>query len=184
MHTNFNGMTIHCLPGALTNQPGIDALIVFADTWLRPIGEQAERIHAIGGSVLRGACADAAPLTLGKIAKTNSCGLPNRALFHCVVASLDRPEPTDELIGHCYRQALHRANEAGHRSVAFAPSPVQQGGDEDRGKFSAILSALDDLPTEQRHIDLVRIIVTDGLSYKSYARDVAREVSRRQRVAA
>jgi hypothetical protein len=182
MRINISGISIQCLPGRLSNQPSIDALIVFATTWLKPFGEQAEEIHAIGGNRLRGACAHAAPLTLGRIARTKSFGLPNRDLIHCVVASADRPTPTKQLVAKCLRDAFHLAEEVGHRSIAISPvcKASANGG---YGDPVTILSALDELSGGNNRLDLVRIIVADDLSYESYSQDVIREVSRLQHLA-
>ncbi|MGF7007034.1 macro domain-containing protein [Aminobacter sp. BE322] len=178
MRIHLDGLTIQCLSGSLAEQANIDGLIVFVDTWLQPYGTEAERIHEAGGQRLRGACAEAGPMTLGKLAVTAGFGVPADRLINCVVASLDSPHPGDELIRRCTLEGFRKADGLGLRSVAL--SPLGSLSNDEASGCPAILQAVAEMPGQAHHLDLVRIIVPDDQSRDDVSMMIVREASRRR----
>lgn len=177
MRIHLDGLTIQCLPGSLAEQANIDGLIVFVDTWLKPHGPQSARVHESGGQRLRGACAEAGPLTLGKVAVTRGCGVSADWLLHCVIASPDIPHPRVELVRNSVSEALRQADDLNLRSVALSPLG-ETAGDEEAGPWGAILPPVAALPGSSQHLNLVRIIVPPDQPYDDLSMMIVREAAR------
>ncbi|MEX0953616.1 MAG: macro domain-containing protein [Rhizobiaceae bacterium] len=177
MRIHLDGVTIQCLPGSLAAQASIDGLVVFVDTWLRPYGMQAEEVHNTGGQRLRSDCAEAGPLTLGKVATIGGYGLLADKLLNCIVASHDRPHPNCLLVYQCTLDALRQADELGLHSVAI--SPFGDFSEEAEGSLDlAILSAVGAMAGQARHLHLIRMCVPEDQPYDAVSMWIIREASR------
>lgn len=176
MRIHLDGLTIQCLPGSLAHQANIDALILFVDTWLRPYGAQAEIAHDAGGHQMKGVCAEAAPMSLGRVAVTRGFGVPADNVLNCVVASADRPHPDHKLIYRCTVDALRNADEMGYHSVAV--SPIGEFQDDDASTGSAVLDAVSAMAGTTRHLNAVRIIVSEEHPFDLVSMKMVRAASR------
>jgi O-acetyl-ADP-ribose deacetylase len=114
-----HGVTIECVRGNITAQPGIDAVVNAANGALRAGGGVAGAIHRAAGPGLEAECRPLAPIRPGQAVITGAHNLPNRHVIHCLGPVYGQDEPADALLAACYRNALALAERRGLTSIAF-----------------------------------------------------------------
>lgn len=175
MRINLEKITLQCLAGRLAAQTQMDALLLFADTWLQPFGIDAQETHALAGNRLRGACAHAGPMGSGCVAVTEPGSLNASAVYHAVVSSYDHPVPDHTVIEYVARQTARIMRINRHRSLALAPmrcdglSPLETLTPIVRG-----LSAASDQGDD--HLQ-VRIVISEDVSLDECTTALLRAVS-------
>lgn len=115
----IRGVVIECVTGDIVRQSDMDAIVNAANAQLRPGGGVAGAIHSVAGPGLEEECRSLAPIVPGEAVITAGHGLPNRFVIHCLGPVYGRDEPAEALLASCYRNALHLAEQAGIRGVAF-----------------------------------------------------------------
>lgn len=175
MRINLEKITLQCLGGRLSEQTQMDALLLFADTWLQPFGVDALDTHAVAGNRLRGACAHAGPLGSGSVAVTEPGSLNASAVYHAVVSSYDHPVPDHTVIEDVARQTgrIMRANR--HRSLAF--SPMRCDGLSPLETLTPIVSGLCAVSNVDSDHLMIRIVVPEELSLDDFTTALLRSAS-------
>ena len=112
-------LTIECVQGDIADQPDMDAIVNAANARLMPGSGVAGAIHSAAGPGLAEECQPLAPITPGQAVMTGGHDLPNRKVIHCLGPVFGVDEPSDRLLGDCYRNALRLADAEGLASVAF-----------------------------------------------------------------
>jgi O-acetyl-ADP-ribose deacetylase (regulator of RNase III) len=115
----FGRLTLECVQGDITDQPGIDAIVNAANAQLLPGAGVAGAIHRAAGPGLAEECRPLAPIAPGEAVITGAYRLPNRHVIHCLGPVYGRDQPADALLASCYRNALRLADGRGLASVAF-----------------------------------------------------------------
>ena len=112
-------LTIECVQGDIADQPDMDAIVNAANARLMPGSGVAGAIHSAAGPGLAEECQPLAPITPGQAVMNGGHDLPNRKVIHCLGPVFGVDEPSDRLLGDCYRNALRLADAEGLASVAF-----------------------------------------------------------------
>lgn len=112
-------LTIECVQGDIASQPDIEAIVNAANARLMPGSGVAGAIHSAAGPELARECESLAPIAPGQAVMTGGHGLPNPYVIHCLGPVYGVDEPSAELLGNCYRNALMLADQKGLTSVAF-----------------------------------------------------------------
>ncbi|GHD43197.1 O-acetyl-ADP-ribose deacetylase (regulator of RNase III), contains Macro domain [Marinobacter persicus] len=110
---------IECVQGDIADQPDMDAVVNAANARLMPGSGVAGAIHSAAGPGLAEECQPLAPISPGQAVMTGGHDLPNRKVIHCLGPVFGVDEPSDRLLGDCYRNALRLADAEGLESVAF-----------------------------------------------------------------
>lgn len=111
--------TIECLQGDITRQTDIDAVVNAANAELMPGGGVAGAIHRAAGHGLADECRPLAPIQPGQAVITSAHNLPNQYVIHCLGPIYGRDQPEDNLLTHCYQNALQLAEQKALNSIAF-----------------------------------------------------------------
>lgn len=173
MQINLGGLTIQCMPGNLSEQSDIDALIVFADFSLRPLGRSSGQVYNAAGERLENSLLQAGPRHPGSILCTHAHSVAKGAIIHCII----KEDFTTDILRQACITAFSRVNAAGHRTLALAPLESNEFPSDEPEHPSAMLAGLDRIPAASRSIELVRIIVPEEISHAQYSIHVARAVS-------
>ncbi|WGF90592.1 macro domain-containing protein [Marinivivus vitaminiproducens] len=112
-------VTIACMQGDIAAQAGVDAVVNAANAELRPGGGVAGALHRAAGPGLAEEAVPLGPIRPGQAVITGAHGLPNRFVIHCLGPVYGRDEPSDALLGSCYREAMTLAESHGVASIAF-----------------------------------------------------------------
>jgi O-acetyl-ADP-ribose deacetylase len=115
----FGSVTIELTVGDIAAQHGFDAVVNAANAQLRIGGGVAGALHSAAGPGLEEETRPLAPIRPGEAVLTSGHRLPNRHVIHCLGPIYGRDEPSDALLGSCYREALGIAEREALRSVAF-----------------------------------------------------------------
>lgn len=110
---------MECLPGDISEQPDVDAVVNAANAQLRTGGGVAGALHMKAGPGLEEECRPLAPISPGQTVVTGAHGLPNRYVIHALGPVYGSDHPADELLARCYRGSLELAEELRLSSVAF-----------------------------------------------------------------
>jgi O-acetyl-ADP-ribose deacetylase len=119
MERTIANVTIHCIDGDITRQQEFDAVVNAANAQLFPGGGVAGALHRAAGPGLAEECRALAPIRPGEAVITGGHDLPNPHVIHCLGPVYGVDQPSDRLLGDCYRNALRLAEEHGLGSVAF-----------------------------------------------------------------
>lgn len=119
MRKTISGVTVECVSGDIAAQDGFDAVVNAANAQLRPGGGVAGAIHRSAGPELDRECRALAPIRPGEAVITGGHDLPNPHVIHCLGPVYGVDEPSEKLLGDCYRNALNLADEKGLASIAF-----------------------------------------------------------------
>ena len=119
MRRTLGAVTVECVPGDITDQGDVDAVVNAANARLETGGGVAGAIHRAAGPGLAEEARPLGPIRPGEAVITGGHGLPNRFVVHTLgpVYGQDRPEA--DLLAACYRNSLALADENGAGSVAF-----------------------------------------------------------------
>ncbi|MBW4934585.1 macro domain-containing protein [Marinobacter sp. F4206] len=97
----------------------MDAVVNAANARLMPGSGVAGAIHGAAGPGLAEECQALAPISPGEAVISSGHRLPNRHVIHCLGPVYGVDEPSDRLLGDCYRNALAVAEQHRLNSVAF-----------------------------------------------------------------
>ena len=164
----YDGVTVECVQGNIADQPDMDAIVNAANAELRTGGGVAGAIHRGAGPELEAECRQFAPIRPGEAVITGAHHLPNRYVIHCLGPVYGIDEPSDELLGNCYRNALQLADENSVQSIAFpAISTGIFGYPLEPAASIAIKTTLDSLPglINVKHIRFVLFGDADQLLF-------------------
>lgn len=112
-------LTIECVQGDIASQPDMESIVNAANARLMPGSGVAGAIHSAAGPELARECESLAPIAPGQAVMTGGYGLPNPYVIHCLGPVYGVDEPSAELLGNCYRNALMLADQKGLTSIAF-----------------------------------------------------------------
>ncbi|WP_324124628.1 macro domain-containing protein [Marinobacter sp. F4218] len=110
---------VELVQGNIASQPDMDAVVNAANARLLPGSGVAGAIHSAAGPGLAEECQALAPISPGQAVISSGHRLPNRYVIHCLGPVYGVDEPSDQLLGDCYRNALMLAEQHQLRSVAF-----------------------------------------------------------------
>jgi len=160
MGTIYAGnIRLECIQGNITDQPDIDAIVNAANSQLQPGGGVAGAVHSAAGPGLAEECRDFAPLHPGEAVITSGHNLPNSYVIHCLGPVYGHDEPSDQLLGDCYRHALHLGDRHRLSSIAFpAISTGIFGYPEEAAARIALETVIATCP-ELRHIEHVLFVL-------------------------
>lgn len=161
-------MQIELVQGDITNQPDVDAIVNAANAQLRTGGGVAGAIHRAAGPELAKECRPLAPISPGEAVITGGHDLPNPHVIHCLGPVYGRDTPEDELLADCYRNALRLAEEHEIDSVAFPAISTGAFGYPTREAAVVSLRAVEELRTELESVDLVRFVLFDPATKKTF----------------
>jgi O-acetyl-ADP-ribose deacetylase len=174
----IRGVTIECVQGDISDQPGMDAVVNAANAQLVSGGGVAGAIHRAAGPGLAAECRLMAPIRPGEAVITGAHRLANRHVIHCLGPVYGVDEPAGELLAACYRNALRLAEEHRLLSVAFPAISTGAFGyplEAAAGvAFRTILEGLDGLASV-RHIRFVLFDAADREVHDRMLREVAGE---------
>lgn len=181
MKTELNQVTLECAVGDIAGQSDIEAVVNAANAELMPGGGVADALHARAGPGLAKACAPLAPISPGEAVITEGFGLPNGHVIHCLGPVYGRDEPSDELLAHCYKQALSLAETHGIASVAFpAISSGAFGYPLKSAAEVACTTVVSKIP-ELRQVRLVRFVLFDQKTYDVFSEQLQRALEQSSR---
>ncbi|MFP4077548.1 MAG: macro domain-containing protein [Candidatus Izemoplasmataceae bacterium] len=161
MIKTVHGLTIECVKGDITNQPGMQAVVNAANAELSPGGGVAGAIHKAAGEALAKACEPWAPIEPTEAVVTEAFDLPNDYVIHCLgpVYGVNRPE--DLLLRKCYDNILSAAEEKGIETVAVPALstgvfryPLEEASD-------VAIKAVSDKACSLSHVKHVRFVLYD-----------------------
>ena len=113
------GVLVECVRGDIAAQADIDAVVNAANAELMPGSGVAGALHSAAGPGLAEECRALAPIRPGQAVISGGHDLPNRHVIHCLGPVYGEDEPSDRLLGDCFRQALALADQHGLTSIAF-----------------------------------------------------------------
>jgi O-acetyl-ADP-ribose deacetylase (regulator of RNase III) len=119
MEKKVGTVTIQVVSGDIAAQADVEAVVNAANAQLLPGGGVAGAIHRAAGPGLNHECRPLAPIQPGEAVITGGHSLPNRYVVHCLGPVYGRDNPSDVLLGNCYRNALNLADSKEIASIAF-----------------------------------------------------------------
>jgi len=119
MEQTIASVKLECIKGDIAKQDDLDAVVNAANAELLPGGGVAGAIHRAAGPGLAEECRPLAPIKPGQAVITSAHNLPNKHIIHCLGPVYGRDEPSDQLLGDCYRNALQIADENNIASIGF-----------------------------------------------------------------
>ncbi len=162
------GVTIELLQGNIVEQPDVEAVVNAANAQLRTGGGVAGAIHRAAGPGLVEETRPLAPIHPGEAVLTGGHDLPNAYVIHVLGPVYGRDEPSDELLGAGYKNALRRAEENGISSVAFpAISTGAFGFPTAPAARIALQTTLDAAPALDS-VSLIRFVLFDQSDLRIY----------------
>ena len=119
MTITIGKINLECVQGDISSQPDIAAVVNAANAQLKTGGGVAGAIHHAAGPELAKECESKAPLSPGEAVISGAHQLPNEYVIHCLGPVYGRDTPGDQLLAHCYRNALVLAEKHKIKSIAF-----------------------------------------------------------------
>ncbi|MDX1757194.1 MAG: macro domain-containing protein [Marinobacter sp.] len=152
-------LRVECVQGDITQQPDMDAVVNAANARLMPGGGVAGAIHQAAGPGLAQECQALAPIRPGQAVISGGHALPNRYVIHCLGPVYGQDEPSDQLLGNCFRHALGLADEHGLRSVAFPAISTGVFGYPIKEAAAVAVAAVVDEGAALNSVALVRFVL-------------------------
>ena len=115
----MTAVKVECVQGNIAAQQDMDVIVNAANAQLLPGSGVAGAIHSAAGPGLAEECRALAPIRPGQAVISSAHNLPNRHVIHCLGPVYGVDEPSDRLLGDCYRNALLLADKSGLASIAF-----------------------------------------------------------------
>ena len=166
----FEGVQVEVQVGDITQQPDLDAVVNAANAQLSTGGGVAGAIHRAAGPALEEECRPLAPIQPGQAVITSGCDLANPHVIHVLGPVYERDEPSDELLGSCYREALRLADEHGLTSVGF---PAVSTGAFGYPLGEAAMVAIDAVrrtAPDLESVRTVRFVLADDTAFEVHER--------------
>ncbi len=152
-------VTIECITGDITDQPGIDAVVNAANARLLPGGGVAGAIHRAAGPGLAEECSAKAPIKPGEAVITGGHNLLNNFVIHTLGPVYERDLPSERLLANCYKNSLLLADEKRCRSVAFPAISTGIFGYPMGPAATVAAGAIAEIIPRLRHVRLVRMVL-------------------------
>jgi O-acetyl-ADP-ribose deacetylase (regulator of RNase III) len=159
MRKQLGNITIEVVEGDITRQPDVDCIVNAANAALRPGGGVAGAIHRAAGPKLDEECRPLSPIRPGEAVLTGGHSLPNRHVIHCLGPVYGRDEPSAELLGDCYRNALQLAEKNDIPSVAFPSISTGIFGYPMDEAAEIAFQVIQSLSGELSRVKLVRLVL-------------------------
>ncbi|SIS42716.1 macro domain-containing protein [Salimicrobium flavidum] len=163
-------MRIEFVQGDISNQPEIEAVVNAANKELRTGGGVAGAIHRKAGSDLEEAGRPYAPLKPGEAVVTEGFGLPNKYVIHTLGPVYGVDEPSEELLGSCYRESLKRAEENDMKSVAFPLISTGAFGYPLEAGIRVALETVENYSSLSERLELVRFVIFSDEEFEVFRR--------------
>jgi O-acetyl-ADP-ribose deacetylase (regulator of RNase III) len=119
MRATVSGVSIECVQGDISAQPGFAAIVNAANARLAPGGGVSGAIHRAAGPGLAAECAARGPIRPGEAVITGGHRLPNRYVIHCLGPVYGTDEPAAKILAQGYLNSLRLAEGHGLDSIAF-----------------------------------------------------------------
>lgn len=165
---------VEIVQGNIASQPDIDAVVNAANARLMPGSGVAGAIHSAAGPGLAEECEALAPISPGQAVISSGHRLPNRYVIHCLGPVYGVDEPSDQLLGDCYRNSLKLADQHQLGSVAFPAIstgvfgyPVDQAAD-------VAFAAIADVAPVLRCVQLIRVVLFSDPDYAVFQAALSR----------
>ena len=175
---SIDGFMIECFVGDISRQLGFDAVVNAANADLLPGGGVAGAIHLAAGPGLAAECRALAPIKPGQAVITGGYNLPNRYVIHCLGPVYGVDEPSDALLGDCYRNALRLVDERGLASVAFPAISTGAFGYPMAEAASVGMAAVAAAARSLKSVRVVRFVLTNAAALRAHERALEDEWTR------
>lgn len=174
MKRKAGGVTVECVPGDITSQEGVDAVVNAANARLEPGGGVAGAIHRAAGPGLAEEARPMGPISPGEAVITGAHNLPNRFVIHTLgpVYGQDRPEA--ELLSRSYQSSLALAEENGASSIAFPAISTGIFGYPIEEAAEVALRAVREAADELQTVRLIRFVLFSQSDLEAHERALAR----------
>ena len=114
--------TIEVTCGDLSAQSDVEALCLFVNRWLIPVGAAAQRVHHSARQRLAALCKTLSPVDREEVVVvTEAFDLPNRVLFHCRELVQRRHPMYVAGLSAMYRRVLLATEQQAVHSLALEP---------------------------------------------------------------
>ena len=157
----IGSVTIELTTGDIANQHDFDAVVNAANAELRIGGGVAGALHRAAGPGLERETRPLAPIRPGEAVLTSGHRLPNPHVIHCLGPVYRHDEPSETLLGECYRKALLIAEHEGLRSVAFPAISTGAFGFPIRPAAEIALRTVSELAPTLRSVRRIRFVLYD-----------------------
>lgn len=154
-------VSLELTQGDIVAQPDVDAVVNAANAELLPGGGVAGAIHRAAGPGLADECRPYAPIRPGQAVLTSGHRLPNAYVIHCLGPVYGVDEPSDELLGDCYRSALLIADRHALDSIAFPAISTGAFGYPMADAARIALRAVADATAALSSVSRIRLVLFD-----------------------
>ena len=155
----FNGKTIECMCGDITQQGDVEAVVNAANAQLMPGGGVAGALHSAAGPGLAKECGPMAPIRPGEAVISGAHNLPNQFVIHCLGPVYGVDEPSDHWLAECYRNALELADSKGIESIAFPAISAGAFGYPVEGAAEVALATVKQVMPRLENIKRIRFVL-------------------------
>ena len=155
----MTAVKVECVKGNIAAQQGIDVIVNAANAELLPGSGVAGAIHSAAGPGLVAECRALAPIRPGQAVISSGHNLPNPHVIHCLGPVYGVDEPSDRLLGDCFRNALLLADRHGLSSIAFPAISTGVFGYPLEDAAAVAMKAVADTLAELRSVRLVRFVL-------------------------
>lgn len=145
--------------GDIAFQNDIQAVVNAANAELRIGGGVAGAIHRAAGPSLTEETRSMAPIEPGEAVISGGHQLPNEFIIHCLGPVYGRDKPEDKLLGKCYSNALHLAEDHEIESIAFPAISTGAFGYPMEGAARVALTTIKEEAKQLRSVTLVRFVL-------------------------
>lgn len=177
MEKTVAGVKIECVMGDISRQAGFDAVVNAANAQLMPGGGVAGAIHRVAGPGLYEECRLLAPIEPGQAVITGGHLLPNKRVIHCLGPVYRVDEPSDRLLGDCYRNALRLAEKNGLGALAFPAISTGVFGYPVGEAASVALKTVAEVAASLQTVRVVRFVLHDEQALAIHEKTLAALVS-------
>jgi len=155
----MKAVKVECVKGNIAAQQDVDAIVNAANAELLPGSGVAGAIHSAAGPGLAEECRALAPISPGQAVISSAHNLPNKHVIHCLGPVYEEDEPSDRLLGDCFRNALRLADRTELSSIAFPAISTGVFGYPLRDAAAVAMKAVADTLEELNSLRLVRFVL-------------------------